>query len=335
MGPVGQWAQIEAAPAAPSAVASAPDPAGGDGDAARPARLKRDERLVLGSIDAGAHVFQRNAREAVVGTAVFLVPAMVVNVVLSTVLFDRFDSLGDTAPSVPELVGGADAATGADTVLAYVGIVTTAVAVALAGGYLAMLFSDATFGRGVSMGRALRATARRLPALLGAWVIGHVWFLLGALVVVRARGAALAGWLVFLVPAGVFLAAVVVLASPVIAVERLGPWRGLRRAVRLAGYRFGGAVGFVIGAGTVGLALRFGMTLLPRLVEATGLVRLGSWGGLIEGVAGQVAQLLAIPVIGLATAAFYVQLRVHAEGLDLVLAADRALPAPPAPEPPS
>src|SRR5690242_8521103 len=165
MGRVGQWARIESAPAAPSAAATRPDPVRG---ATPPVRLKRDERLVLGSIDAGAHVFQRHAREAVLGTAVFLVPAIVVNVVLSTVLFDRFDSLGDTAPSVPELIGGAEAATGADTVLAYVGIVTTAIAVALAGGYLATVYADATFGRGVSMSRALRTTARRLPALLGA-----------------------------------------------------------------------------------------------------------------------------------------------------------------------
>ncbi len=75
----------------------------------------------------------------------------------------------------------------------------------------------------------------------------------------------------------------------------------------------------------VGLALRFGITFLPRLAEATGLVTFGSWRlALLEGVAGQLAQLLTIPVVGLATVAFYVQLRVHAEGLDLVLAADRA-----------
>ena len=44
----------------------------------------------------------------------------------------------------------------------------------------------------------------------------------------------------------------------------------------------------------------------------------GSFGWLFEGVAGQLAQLLTIPLVALATAAFYVQLRVHAEGMDLV-----------------
>lgn len=324
MGAVGQWARIEAAPTA-AAPSGASSPAG-TGATRPPARLKRDERLILGSIDAGAHVFQRHAREAILGSAVFLVPAIVVNLVLSTVLFDRFESFSDSAVSVPELIGSADAATGADTVLAYVGILTTALAVALAGGYLAALYADVTFGNGASIRRGLRYALRRLPALAAAWVIGHIWFLLGALVVVRARGAALVGWLVVLVPAGIVLAGLVVLVSPAVVIERQGAVGGLRRAVRLARMRFGACCGFVAGAGVIGLWLRFGITALPRLAETTGFITLGSWGGLLEGVAGQVAQLLAIPVVGLATAAFYLQLRVHAEGLDLRLAADRAFP---------
>jgi hypothetical protein len=130
--------------------------------------------------------------------------------------------------------------------------------------------------------------------------------------------------LVLLVPAGALAAAFVVVVSPVVMIERRGALVGVRRAVRLAGARFGACLGFVAAAGFVGLALRFGITLLPRLAEATGLVRLGSWGGILEGLAGQLAQLLTIPLIALATVAFYLQLRVHAEGMDLVLAADRA-----------
>jgi hypothetical protein len=113
MGRVSQWARMEAPSAEPAAGAGAPAARG-----LAPARrvpFGRDERIVLGSIDAGAHVFQRITREAVVGSAAFLVPAMVVNLVLSTVLFDRFESLADSVVSVPELIGGVDAATAASS----------------------------------------------------------------------------------------------------------------------------------------------------------------------------------------------------------------------------
>ena len=177
----------------------------------------------------------------------------------------------------------------------------------------------------MSIRRSLGATVRRLPALLGGWVVGHVWFLLAMIGVVRADdgrrsppGCCSAG------PIGLLLVALVVLVSPVIVVERRGVVGGLRRAVRLARSRFGACLGFVIASAVVGLALRFGITFLPRLAESTGLVTFGSYGWLVEGVAGQLAQLLTIPVVALATAAFYIQLRVHAEGMDLVLAADRA-----------
>ena len=152
--------------------------------------------------------------------------------VLSTVLFDRFDSFGGSIVSVPEVVGGVDAATGADTGLAYVGIVTTSLAAALAGGYLASLYIDYSFADPVSMRRSLGATVRRLPALLGGWVVGHVWFVLAMIGVVRADHAGLAGWLLLGGPVGLLLVALVVLVSPVIVVERRGVIGGLRRAVR-------------------------------------------------------------------------------------------------------
>lgn len=325
---VGQWARIEApadAPGEPAAVA-------GDADAPvavarRAVRLKPDDRLVLGSIDAGAQVLQRHTREAVVGSALFLLPAMVANLLLSTLVFDRFEALSDSALAIPELIGLADSTTTADRTVAYVAMVATSLAVALAGGYLAAISTDAMFGRPVSMRAGLRRTWRHLPALLGAWFVGHVWFLLAALVVVNAHGDALGGWATLLTTVGLVFAALVLLVSPVIVVEECSAGAGLRRAVRLARSRFGAAVGLVLAAGAVGLALRFGITLLPRLAEATGFVTFGSWGGVLESLAAQLAQLLTIPVVALAAAAFYIQVRVQAEGMDLVLAADRAFGA--------
>ncbi|MFT3853633.1 MAG: hypothetical protein QM733_12965 [Ilumatobacteraceae bacterium] len=214
MGRVGQWARIEAPAAAPGEPAAAARDARAPGAVARRAvRLKPDDRLVLGSIDAGAHVLQRHTPEAVVGSAVLLLPAIVANLLLSTLVFDRFEALSGSAVAVPEPIGLADSATTADRTVAYVAMVATSLAVALAGGYPAAVYVDATFGRPVSMRAARRRTWRHLP---GAWSVGHVWF---------------------------FLAALVLLVPPAVVVEECGAGVGLRRSVRLARSRFAAAVG--------------------------------------------------------------------------------------------
>ncbi len=323
MGPVSQWAGIESAAetssvARPDSVAPRRAPA---------PRIRQQNQIVLGSIDTAAHVLQRHTREVVLGSAVFLLPAIVVNLVVSTLLYDRFETLQDRIVSLPELIGGIDAATGVETLLAYIGIVSTSLAVALIGGYLATVFVRFQFGQPVALGSRLAATLRRLPALFGAWLVGHGWILLVAWGMVSIPGGTIAPWLILLVPAAVVLLTFPLLISPVVVVERCGPFAAVARALRLVRTRFGAALSFVIAAGVIGLGMRFGITFLPRLAQATGFITFGSYGWLVEGVAGQLAQLLATPLVALATVAFYVQLRVHVEGMDIAMAADRAFPA--------
>jgi hypothetical protein len=323
MGPVSQWAAIEPAVETPTSVG--PEPVDGH-RGATVTRIKRQDRLVLGSIDEAAHVFQRHTREVVLGSAVFLVPAIVVNLVVSTLLFDRFTSFEHDIVSLPELIGGIDAATGVETLLAYIGIVCTSLATALIGGYLATVFVRVEFGEPVTLRACLRATLRRLPALLGAWLIGHGWMLLVAWAMVAVSGRTLAPWLVLIVPAGFVVVVFALFVSPVVVIERRGSLGAIGRAMGLVRARFGAAILFLCAAGIIGLGLRFGITFLPRLAQATGLVTFGSYGWLVEGVAGQLAQLIATPLVALATVAFYVQLRVHLEGMDITVAADRAFP---------
>jgi hypothetical protein len=45
---------------------------------------------------------------------------------------------------------------------------------------------------------------------------------------------------------------------------------------------------------------------------------------LLQGVTSQLALLVVVPFTAIATAQLYLQFRVHAEGLDIVIAADRA-----------
>lgn len=288
--------------------------------------VRRHERPVLGPFDLASTVFQRHAREVVLGSAVFIVPAVVINLIVSNVVFSRFDSFDEVVVSVPEFIGGIEAATGAETLLAFVAIVINSLAVALAGGFLAGLVVRRSLGLDVGVGSVLRAMARRLPALGVAWLLGHSWMVLGSLALVQIPSDALVGLGVIMVPVLAWIVSLTLLVSPVIVVERLGPIAGLRRGVSLARRRIGIAFGMVALCAVIGGGLRLLIGMLPQLIESTGLVTFGRFASTAEGVASQLSQLLIVPLVGLATAQCYLQMRMDVEGMDLMIEADSVFP---------
>jgi hypothetical protein len=286
-------------------------------------QLRRHQRPVLGPLDAAAATLQQHAREALLGPALLLLPVAILNVVVSHLVYDEFSSFDEATVSLPEFVGGVDSATGVETVLAAVGVLTGSLAVALAGGYLTVLVLRRASGLPVTIGTCARGLLRRLPGLAVAWAVGHSWMILGSLALVRLSSEA-APLLVIVVPAALLLVTCTLLVSPTIVAERAGPLRGLRRALRLARTRFGSMVAFVVLSAMLGAGLRFALTSLPQLVEQTGFITFGTWTWLVEGVAGQMAPLVVVPWIALATAHLYLQVRMDAEGLDLLLESERS-----------
>jgi hypothetical protein len=313
-----QWADIEAAPVE---TRRRPTPTS---SGRRRGALRKHQRLVLGSIDHAGYVLSRRGRTVIIGSALFLIPVVAVNLVTSLLVFDRFDSFDGAVVSMPELFGGVRSATGVETLLSYLGLLTTSLSTALVGGYSATVLLQHRFGGEVTMPAALRSTLRRLPTLGLAWLMSHCWMLLGAWLMVRVSGADWAPLLIVVVPLVGLVIAATLLVAPVIIVERLGPLRAIRRAWKLVRSRFSASLVFVAATTVVGGGLRLGLTWLPRLSSSTGLVTFGPYGWLAEGIAGQVAQLVTVPLVALATAEFYLQVRVRAEGMDLVMAADDA-----------
>lgn len=316
-----EWVGIDDAPPAPTRLVSRqrlPPPS---------FVLRRHQRPVLGAIDEAGVVLRDHPRAMLVGGGVFLVPVVAMSVGVSALAFDRFESLSDAVVSVPELFSGVEAATGVETVLAYLGVVFTALAAALVGGLATAVSLAHARGERPTTRAALRATLRRVHALLGAWAVGHSWVLLVALLVTTVRGDALVGWLFFALPAGGLVATFTLFVSPAVVAERLGPVAAVARSARLVQRRFGVAVGLFAATVVLGGGLRLGIATLPRLATETGLVTFGPYGWLVEGIAGQLAQLVAVPFVAVATAQCYLQVRMHAEGLDLTVAADAAFPA--------
>ena len=170
------------------------------------------------------------------------------------------------------------------------------------------------------------AVVRHLPLLVVTWLLTHWWSLLLALWVINSDNAALAA-LAWLLPPVVGLASTsVLLVSPVIMGEGLG-LRSIARAWRLVRTRLGAAYGFVCSCAILASLLFSFIAFLPPLAESTGLVTFGSYLWLVQGVTVQLALLIVVPFSALATAQLYLQIRVHAEGLDITMAADRAFGA--------
>jgi uncharacterized membrane protein len=316
---VSQWAGIESGASTAPSVAAASADSTDRKVPARPVepRLRRSDHLVLGSIDAAAHVLQRRARVVLVGSAVFMLPMLALNLLLSVLAFNDFE--------------------GFDNLFAdrgYVGVESGGVLVALivqsftahlVGAYGASLLVTHQMGGEARIAVSVKAVVRRLPMLLLTWLLTHWWAVLMALLVVSEPALA-AGLAIFGIPFIALCTTCVLLTVPVLMTEGTGV-SSIGRGYRLARSRFGAAFAFVLACGLLGGLLFLFIAQLPALLEQTGLVTFGSFGGVVQGITTQIALLVVIPLSALATAQWYLQVRVVSEGIDLSMAADRAFGA--------
>lgn len=270
---------------------------------------------------------QASAREMVLGAAWILLPGVALSLAATSLAFDRYQSLKDSTVSIPELLGGEQAATGIEELLWYVGLVISSLAACLVGGYVSTLVVRRRIGQPVRIRAAYRALLPRVPSLIVAWALGHCWFPLLALMLASTSSSTLAPFAILGAPLILVASTFTLLAAPAIVVEGLGPLAGLRRAGRMARTSFGLLFGFVAASVVIGLFVQFGIAYLPRLMQATGLVSFGRFGWLIEGVAGQLGRLIGTPLVAAATALVYLEVRMTTEGMDIAVEADRAFGA--------
>jgi hypothetical protein len=271
---------------------------------------------------------QRNTREIVLGSALIILPGVVLTLVATTLTFDNYQSLKGSIVSVPELLGGREAGSGIEELLVYIGLLLNSIAAALVGGYVATLAIRRQLGLRLSIATSYRALLPRIPTLLAAWALGHFWIPLAGLALGGVDGSSWGPLITFGVPAALVAVTMTVVTAPAIIVERLGPLAGTKRAWRMARANFGTLFGFVVASVLIGLLVQYGIAYLPRLLQGTGLVTFGRFGWLIEGVAGQLGRLISMPLVATATALVYLEVRMKTEGLDLVIDADRAFGPP-------
>ena len=282
-----------------------------------PVRLRRSTSPTLAALDRGGQMMQRRMRDLTVGSALILAPAVVANLWATAVAFDRFDPSEGWLPSMS--VGS----TGVEDVSVWLGVVTVGLATALVGFFASQILLADRFGRHVGLGAALRTTLRRLPAVAWLWLLTHWWVPLVTWGVVTSPDGG-AGLAFLLLPAAWVASSFTLLSVPIMVGEAIGPLAAARRAFRLARMRFGACGRFVVLSTLLGGGFVLGMATLAPLLEVTGFVGFGGLLWLVQGVLVQLGVLLTVPIIATATAQLYVELRVDAEGLDLVVAADSA-----------
>ncbi|HQZ34691.1 MAG TPA: hypothetical protein PK020_09700 [Ilumatobacteraceae bacterium] len=278
-------------------------------------RLRRTERIIVGSIDGAAHVLQRQARSVLVGSAILMVPMVAVGVVLAVLAFDRFDAVDGML--------GDRGYIGAESSFVFLAAALQSFTAHLIGAYAAVFLVRYQMGGSPGIGECIRAVLRRLPLLVGTWLVTHWWALLFDLWLINSDRTALAALIWILPLTASLFSTCVLLVAPVVMGEKLG-FAAIPRSWRLVRTRFGAAFGFVWACSVLAVMLFAFIAFLPQLAQATGLVTFGSYGWLAQGITSQLALLIVIPFTALATTQLYLQIRVHAEGLDIVMAADRA-----------
>ncbi len=308
------WVPLESGGAA--AARRPPAPRNGT---VRQLRLRRSRSPVIAALDGGGDVFQRRGRDLLVAAAILIAPMLLLNLWATILVFDRLDGSGPSLPGFND-----DATTGVEELTVLVALVVASLTAAVVGVFAATILVGERFGSPVGLRQGLWSTVRRLPAATVGWALGHWWLLLADAWLVGARGDQLVGRLLLVAPVVACLSVPVLFVVPVLVAEHVGPLRALRRSWRLARMRFGAAFGFVIASSTVGGLLMVGLATLPALLEWSGFVTFGGYTWLAQGVAAQVGALIVVPLVGLATAQMYLEVRLDAEGMDIMIDADAA-----------
>ena len=202
-------------------------------------------------------------------------------------------------PTVAQEVSN-QSAFGAEAVLAY-GIDWFVIAVS--GVAVSRVVAGWLAGQDVTARQALGFTLRRWWVVLAVFFLNHLLQLIG---------------LVLLVVPGLIAMVLFALASPVVAIEDLGPIETLKRSAALVKRRRGSVVGAVAMTAAVSYGVSNAVNLLPTLASLV----LGpdrTWP--LISAASMLSSLILVPFTSATMCLVYFDIRFRTEGLDLELRA--------------
>jgi hypothetical protein len=290
----------------------------GDGDAAGRGSIPLAPMTIGDLLDAPFTLLRRHLRAMVLLVAVAVVPAQIIGSYLQRAMFS--EGLGSLMADPEGFMFSMQADQGSAAAGWLVTGLNTLLLLPLAVGLVSRLVVSSVLGEEVDVGDVLRATGRRLPALLGAWVLALLLLVLPIALVVgllALGGAAVVVGSIMFLPAAIVTVAIgaLVAAAPTAAVvESVGPVQALRRSFRLVRPRFWGVVGALVLTGIVASLVQSAVGGLLALL-AFGIEFDGSW--ILLAVGSIVSQLLVTPYMITVAALIYVDACVRREALDL------------------
>lgn len=284
--------------------------------------------LTLGDLlDEPFALLRDNLRTILLVTGVVVVPLQLVGAYLQREAFGSlgfFDLVNDPVAAQVALESGDRAS------MLAIGLQLAAAASVMpfVAGVVCLVAVSALLGERLGPLEALRATLRRWPALVGAWLLaaaatfGLAVVAMGLIVAGGMALGMLGGMLLLAaVPVGLAAHALFTPAAAVVVVERRGPFAALRRSVALVRPRLLPVLGAVVLAGLVASLVQGALSALPSMIAM--VVGLDA-GWILLGAGAIAAGLVVTPYGALVSALVYADGRVRQEAWDLEVVADAA-----------
>jgi hypothetical protein len=272
------------------------------GAAAAPVRLPVPLRPMTmpDLLDGSFAVIKARPKTAFAIAAAILIPFHLLSAFLQRgltgfSLTTGFGQQGTTTASTANQVGA--------LLLGYLGVALVTLAPFFLGGALAKVVAAWYAGSDLSAGDALRATWRRAPALVGAYLVLLPLKLLGLMVCVVGA-----------VP----VITLFVVTAPVITIEGLGPIAAAQRSWRLVSRRFWPCLAVVLVASVGAYVLTNIFSTVPEVLT-TLLPAPFNW--LARGLVGALVSMVVTTALVSLAVLLYLDLRIRTEGLDLELEA--------------
>jgi hypothetical protein len=248
-------------------------------------------------LDGSFTIIKRRPRAVIAAVAVVIVPVQVLSVWLQTLS----DVPTTTAEQPYDVLYSLDSQ--ADPAITLLVVAIATLSMFFVGGIVSNFVASWYAGNDLRAGEALRATFRRTPAFLIAWLV-----LFPVKVV---------SYVLCIAPIAVTVT-FFALTAPAITMEGIGPFGGIRRSAQLVARRFWRCLGVVLLASLLEVVLQFALAAIPTII-AVFVPSPGDWIVLAAGEAA--AALVTTTALVGASVLLYIDLRARTEGLDLELRA--------------
>ena len=250
-------------------------------------------------LDGAFKLFRANARSVLLIAAIFVGPVHLIAAFAQRTAYGG----GSIVTFINNSSTTQSRSDGASTVAVLVSAGATLFVLPFVAGAVSRVVAASYLGGQLTPGPALRVVGRRWWALVVAWLLVHVVELVAG---------------VFCVFPGLLAMALFVATAPAIAIEELGPIRGMRRSASLVRPRLFPVLGIALLAGLMANVLGSVLGFVPQTVAFVIGLR---WGWILLAAGSSLSAIATTPFVAIVATLLYFDGRIRNEGLDLELIA--------------